>query len=234
MLEGAWSLLGGLQMLLSQSSLRAILWRMLALLLVIMLVLSGGVFWLSEYMAAAWIPDGDSWYWLLLGWMAWLLALILSLAAGTAGFVLFASTVSAPWLDELAVRTAQLTGLSASPVSMGYAQQILQSLRNALRPLIELMLWGVAALLCLWLPPLATAIWTYGSIRFLSFELIDTAASRTGQNFAERKQLLNNRRWFWLGFSGLAMLMLMVPLLNLLVIPAAVVATCRQPELTGM
>jgi CysZ protein len=73
------------------------------------------------------------------------------------------------------------------------------------------------------LPPLATAIWIYGGIRFLSFELMDTAASRRGWNFARRKQTLNDKRWFYLGFSGLATILLIIPVLNLFVIPAAVV-----------
>ena len=75
---------------------------------------------------------------------------------------------------------------------------------------------------------LGTAIGKYAGIRFLCFELMDTTASRNNLKFPQRKALINERRFFWLGFGGLAMLMLLVPVLNLLVIPAAVVALSRE------
>jgi len=220
---GALALISGLRLLLGRSELRAILWRMLALLLVLMLVLATGTFWLVDYLTALWIPAGDAWYWQVLSWLAGLLAFVLATMCGVVSFVMFGSAVSAPWLDELAVRTDALCGVDMAEQSPGWMQLVLQSLSNSIRPLLGLLLWGVAALLFFWLPPLATAIWTYGALRFLSYELIDTAASRRGWDFNMRKQQLHEHRWFYLGFAGLAMLLLMVPLLNLLVIPAAVV-----------
>jgi CysZ protein len=220
---GALALISGLRLLLGRAELRAILWRMLALLLVLMLVLASATFWLVDYVTALWIPAGDAWYWQVLSWLAGLLAFVLAMICGVVSFVMFGTAVSAPWLDELAVRTDALCGIDVVEQSSGWMQLVLQSLSNSIRPLFGLLLWGGAALLFFWLPPLATAIWTYGAVRFLSYELIDTAASRHGWDFNMRKQKLNERRWFYFGFAGLAMLLLMVPLLNLLVIPAAVV-----------
>jgi CysZ protein len=64
-------------------------------------------------------------------------------------------------------------------------------------------------------------------VRFLSFELIDTTASRRGWDYAQRKAELIEKRWFYLGFAGLATLLMMVPIVNLLVIPAAVVGLSK-------
>ncbi len=223
MIGGALALLDGLRLLLGRAELRAILWRMLALLLVLMLVLASATFWLVDYVTALWIPAGDAWYWQLLSWLAEALAVVLAMICGVVSFVMFGSAVSAPWLDELAVRTDRLCGHDVAQPSSGWLPLVLHSLSNSIRPLFGLLLWGGAALLFFWLPPLATAIWTYGAVRFLSYELMDTAASRRGWDFNTRKQKLYERRWFYFGFAGLAMLLLMVPLLNLLVIPAAVV-----------
>ncbi len=223
MIRGALALLSGLRLLLGQAELRAILWRMLALLLVLMIVLSSATFWLVDYVTALWIPLGDAWYWQLLAWLAGLLAFVLAMICGIVSFVMLGSAVSAPWLDDLAARTEALSGKKVVAQSSGWMSLVLQSLSNSIRPLFGLLLWGGAALLFFWLPPLATAIWTYGAIRFLSYELIDPTASRRDWDFNMRKQKLNERRWFYFGFSGLAMLMLLVPLLNLLIIPAAVV-----------
>lgn len=223
LLVGAGALLAGMRLLFGKPELRAVLWRMITLLFVLMVILSSGVFWLADYMAGLWIPDGDAWYWQLLSWLAWLFSVLLALVSGIVAYVALGSAVAAPWLDTLAARTELICGHSSKENQAGWTQQFLHSLVNSTRPFVGLLFWAVAALLCFWLPPLATAIWIYGGIRFLSFELMDTAASRRGWDFARRKQALNDKRWFYFGFSGLATILLIIPVLNLLVIPAAVV-----------
>lgn len=223
MLVGAGALLAGMRLLFGKPQLRAVLWRMITLLLVLMIMLSSAVFCLADYMIGLWIPEGDGLLSQLFSWLAWLLAVLLALVSGIVAYVALASAVAAPWLDTLAVRTEMMYGHTAVENQAGWLQQFLHSLANSIRPLLVLLIWAVAALLCFWLPPLATAIWVYGGIRFLSFELMDTAASRRGWSFARRKQSLNDNRWFYLGFSGLATVFLLIPVLNLFVIPAAVV-----------
>ncbi len=226
--EGILNLLSGLKLLLAEAALRAVLWRMLGLLLVLLLLLAGGVFFLAQYLAAMWIPEGSEWYWQFVGYLAWLVASALALVTGAVSFSVLASAAVAPWLDELATRTERLSGKEAQVSSASWVVQSLHALSNSVRPLLGLLGWGVIALLFIWLPPLATAIWGYAGIRFLNFELIDTTASRHDMNFAARKAWLAERPFYWFGFGGFAMLMLVVPGLNLLVLPAAVVASTQQ------
>ncbi len=224
MIKGAVVLMQGVKLLLQHAELRALLWRMSGLLAVLLLLLTGAVFWLADYLAQLWIPDGDSWYWQLLSWLAVVLAFVLALVCAVVSFVSLGSIAVAPWLDALAVRSEALVGVHHEHgVSISSGALVLQSLANSVRPLLLLLGWGAVALLFFWLPPVATAIWSYGSIRFLGFELLDTPASRRHWGFAERQQELKRKRWFYIGFAALAALLLMVPLLNLLVLPAAVV-----------
>jgi len=227
MIHGALTLLSGMRLLLARAELRAVLWRMLALLLVLMLVLGSGVFWLLDYVVGLWIPQGDAWYLQMLSWLLWGLAFVLAVLCGIVSFVTLGSAVSAPWLDLLAMRTEAIAGRQVNEPESAWLPMITQSLLNSMRPLLGLLLWGVVALLFFWLPPLATAIWTYGAVRFLSFELIDTTASRRGWDYSERKTKLIEKRWFYFGFAGLATLLMMVPIVNLLVIPAAVVGLSK-------
>jgi len=227
MMNGVLTLLGGMSLLLARAELRAVLWRMLALLVLLMLVLGTGVFWLVDYLAGLWIPEGDAWYWQILSWLAWAMAFLLAVVCGIVSFVTLGSAVSAPWLDMLAVRTERISGHEVIEQESPWLAMMMQSLANSLRPLLGLLMWGAVALLFFWLPPLATAIWTYGAVRFLSFELIDTSASRRGWDYQQRKSRLVEKRWFYLGFAGLATLLMMVPVLNLLVIPAAVVGLSK-------
>jgi len=144
------------------------------------------------------------------------------------GFTALASAAIAPWLDELATRTERLLGKTSQENSSGWLVQSMSSLANSVRPLFGLLVLGIVALLFFWFPPLAAAIWTYASIRFLNFELFDTQASRAGLNFKDRKVYMKQHFWFWLGFGGTALVLMMVPLLNIFIIPAAVVALAQR------
>jgi len=227
MIEGALSLISGMRMLIARHTLRTVLWRMLALLFVLILILTGGVFWLAEYLAQMWLPSGDAWYWQILSWDIWLLSAILALLAGAVGFAALGSVAAAPWLDELAARTEGLTGKEMDMHPVAWWQQVMHSLVNSIRPLSGLLIWGCAALALFFIPLIgqvaATGIWTYASIRFLNYELMDPVASRRGWNFKRRKQELEQRRFFYLGFGGMALGLILIPVLNLMVLPAAVV-----------
>lgn len=215
-------------MLLSQASLRQVLWRLLGVSLVLMLLLMVGVYFLADYLAVLWIPEGEAWYWRALAAIAWFLALVIALLSGVVGFTAIASAVIAPWLDTLATRTEHLLGITSEETEGSWLAQSVGSFFNSIRPLFGLLLGGLLAAAFFWAPPIMAAIWTYASIRFLNFELFDTQASRMGLSFAERKTNMKAHFWFWMGFGGIALLMMMVPLLNLLVIPAAVVALAKR------
>jgi len=228
MFEGGLKLLSGLRLMLSHKTLRAVLWRMIGLLAAFMLVLIFGVFELAQYVAQLWLPAGDTWYWAVVSWLVWALAIVLSILTGVVSFTVLGSAAIAPWLDTLAVRTEALHGQVSDEAAQSWLTLCLMSLSNSVRPLLSLLAWGIGALLVFWIPVigqlLATVIWAYASIHFLCFELMDTTASRQGWDFAQRKNTIQQSRLFWLSFGGMAMLMMMIPILNLLVIPAAVVA----------
>ncbi|MDQ6988879.1 MAG: EI24 domain-containing protein [Mariprofundaceae bacterium] len=232
MFEGFSTFFTGLSMLFKQQALRQILGRMLLLLLLLMLLLTGATLLLADYLIQLWLPQGDAWYWQLIIWFSWLLAVVLSMLTGMISFTILASAAAAPWLDMLAARTERIMGLSSEENTAPWLQQSLQAFAHSMRPLWSLLLWGMLALLLLWIPLLggfiALTIWTYAGIRFLNFELFDTQASRMGLSFSERKQHFAESPAFWLGFGGTATLLMMLPLFNVLVIPAAVVALAKR------
>jgi len=227
MIDGALNLLSGMQLLIAQRTLRTVLWRILALLFVLMLILTGGVFWLAEYLAHLWLPSGDAWYWQVLSWVVWLLSVVLALLIGAVGFTALASVAAAPWLDELVVRTESLIGKGMDTHPVSWWQQVMHSLMNSIRPLSGLFIWGCVALVLFFIPLMgpvaATVVWAYASIRFLNYELMDPVASRKGWGFKRRQQELGQHRFFYLGFGGMALALMLVPVLNLFVLPAAAV-----------
>jgi len=228
MIEGISTFFSGFMMLWQEASLRAVLWRMLGLLAILMLVLMSGVFFLSDYLVSVFVPTGDAWYWVIVGYIASFFTAILTVAVGAVAFVALASAAVAPWLDTLAYRTEKIMGFATVENDASWANQALAAAINSIRPLFGLMLWGLLALVFFWFPPLMTLIWTYGSIQFLNYELFDTQASRKDLKFSARKADMKENRWFWLGFGGTSLLLMVVPILNIFVLPAAVVALAQK------
>ena len=232
MIRGVLQMLDGLRLLLTEAGLRQVLWRMLGLLAVLVLALGAGVFWLADHLAHLWLPQSEAWYWQLVGVIAWLLALALALISGVVGFVALGSVATSSWLDMLAARTEALSGGAAEPSAAPWFAQVMHSLASTVRPLLSLLALGAVALACLLVPVVgqvaATIIWGYAGIHFLNYALLDVPASRRQWDYARRRQELGQTPWFYLGFGGTAMLMMLVPVLNLLVLPAAVVALSRR------
>ncbi|MDQ6995150.1 MAG: EI24 domain-containing protein [Mariprofundaceae bacterium] len=234
MFQGSFKLLSGIYLLLSKASLRVVLWKIVAFLAVLMIALLFAVFFLFDVMMQAWLPEGDAWYWLILSWLIWAISITLAGLTGIIGFTALASAAVAPWLDTLAVRTEHLYGIERAENTAPWWQQCSTAIIHSLRPISTLLMWGILAFVLSFIPILgpilAMIIWTYASIHFLCFELMDTTATRQNWNFEQRKAQLKERPLFWLSFGGLAMVLMLVPVLNILIIPAAVVAL-SQPQL---
>ncbi len=229
MIEGAAAWISGLRDLLFEPGLRALLWRILGLLAVLLAGVAGGAWALMDWLAGLWIPAGDAWYWQALGWLAWLASLVVALLAGAVSFTALGSVAAAPWLDALAERAERpARNAPATP----WWRQVGQGLVNALRPLPALAAWGLLALVLFLIPVVgqtaAAVIWAWAGIRYMNFGLMDAVAARRGLDFGSRKRLLARKRWFWLGFGGVGLLMTMTPLLNLLALPAATVGLSRH------
>jgi len=230
--KGAWSLLKGFSLLLGRSELRKVVWKMLLLLLVLFIVLTIGVFELASFIGELFMPEGDAWYIPLLSWLLSTFAMLLALAVGVVSFVTLGSIAAAPWLDQLYVRVGKMNGADLEPSVMPWWQSVANSLWNSVMPLATFIPLALLALLFMLVPIYgtiaATVVWTYAGIKLLSFEFMDTPATFKGWKWPERKAQVDQNRWYYIGFSGLAMLLLIVPGLNLLVLPAAVVALYPQ------
>ncbi len=228
MIEGITTFFLGFMMMWQEASLRSVLWRMLGLLAVLMIILMTSVFFFSDYLVSVFVPTGDAWYWVIVGYIASFFTAVLSIAVGAVAFVALASAAVAPWLDTLAYRTEKIMGFPTVENDASWSNQALAAAINSIRPLFGLVLWGALALVFFWFPPLMTIIWTYGSIQFLNYELFDTQASRKGMKFSARKENMKEQRWFWLGFGGVSLLLMAIPILNIFVLPAAVVALAKK------
>jgi CysZ protein len=164
------------------------------------------------------------------GWL-WEVTLVV---AGALAWLLGAATLPllalAPLEDTLVAATESAVGAPPAPPS-GIARATGQAasavVRTALR--VMLLLVGQALLLVLQLlVPAGALAWTAAGVvwtaLFASAEYLDPPLARRGGSFAEVRQVLARRTPLALGFGLAVTVLLWVPLLNLFLLPVAVVA----------
>lgn len=165
-----------------------------------------------------------------LQWLDWLLWAAFVVAAGlvlTLTFTLIANLVSAPFNGLLAEAVERhLTG--TRPKSGGWARALRElpgTLLGELRKLGYLASRALPLLVLFVIPGLnliAPWLWLLYSAWALALEYSDYPLGNQGYAFPAQRELLRTERGTALSFGAGVLVMTMIPLLNLMVIPAAV------------
>ena len=164
------------------------------------------------------------------GWL-WELTLVVSgLLAWLVGAATLPLLALAPLEDTLVAATESAVGAPPAPPSgiAGAARQAVSALaRTTLRVIVLLV--GQALLLVLQLLfPAGAPVWAAAGVvwtaLFACAEYLDPPVARRGGSFAEVRRVLGRRSALALGFGMSVTVLLWVPLLNLFLLPLAVVA----------
>lgn len=178
----------------------------------------------------------DAWLAGLPGWLAWLeavlwwLGILLAVLLFSYLFTLLANLIGGPFNGVLSARVERLVTGRSPESGLGVAREITDAIGGEIRRWSYYL--GRASLLLLltlvlFFIPLVHAviplIWfTFGAF-MLAFEYLDNPMGNRGMRFADKLATLRERRWLNLGFGGVTTLVTMIPLANLVVMPAAVV-----------
>lgn len=140
-------------------------------------------------------------------------------------FTLLANLIASPFYSQLAIKTRQLqTGeshlsIKEPPVSKILIAELMRQLYLVSRMLPILVLFLIPGINLiapfLWL---IMGAWTMG-LEFMAYPL-----ENEGVLFSEQKQIAKSQRIGTLSFGGLVMLGLSIPVIHLVVAPAAVIA----------
>ncbi|TDT37760.1 uncharacterized protein involved in cysteine biosynthesis [Halospina denitrificans] len=203
--------------------------------LVINVVLFGVLFWLlgegfSMMIDAAmsWLPD---WAWLQpLEWVFWLLYGVVILLLLAYGFVMLANLIGSPfygYLSELAEKEVR----GQRPVLDESWSQILWEIPRAfLRETQKILYYLPRALvlLVLGLIPVvnlvAAALWFLFNSWMMTLQYVDFPADNHRMSFHGLRRKIAERRLTAIGFGVPVAVLAMVPLVNLVLVPAAVCA----------
>ncbi|PKM12998.1 MAG: sulfate transporter CysZ [Gammaproteobacteria bacterium HGW-Gammaproteobacteria-3] len=165
------------------------------------------------------IPDGLSW----LSWLLWPLFFISFFIAGFFTFTLLANLIAAPFYGKLSAKTlAIITGQPLAVAEQPLVKVLWAELRRGGYFLIRVL----ALLVLSFIPGLniiAPFLWALFGAWGCALEYLAYPLENEGLLFAEQKQQIGSMRWGALGFGGVVMLGLTLPVFNILVAPTAVI-----------
>ncbi|TDD85052.1 hypothetical protein E1202_21875 [Saccharopolyspora karakumensis] len=145
---------------------------------------------------------------------------------GSISFIALTLLIGGPFYEHIAEQAEKQLGLDTSD-GAGFARQLGRGARDSLK-LVLVALAGAAVLLVIGFVPVAGQIAgvVLGSLFgawVISLEMVGLVFQRRGFAFGERHRSLREHKAMTLGFGLPAYLLCLVPVLQLLVIPAAVV-----------
>ncbi|WP_419600044.1 sulfate transporter CysZ [Thiolapillus sp.] len=184
-----------------------------------------GMVYLSD-LIASFIPGWLSW----LEWILWPLLFLSFLITGYFTFTLFANLIATPFYGKLAEKTLSLSkGAAVAPAEQPWSKVIFSELRRlgylGIRALPLLLLFVIPGINLL-----APFLWVLFSAWGIVLEYMAYPLENEGLLFPEQRQLLKRIRLGALSFGGIVVLGLTIPVLNILVPPAAVIAATLYME----
>jgi CysZ protein len=164
-----------------------------------------------------------------LKWVAWLLIVVVVLIGYGYSFNIITNIFAAPFYGLLSQRTEEmLTGVKCPDEPP--LQMVPRTVFRELRKLLYFVSRGIFILLVIVLLGLtfilnflAPALGILWSAWCMSIQYVDYAADNHRTDFATLRKMLRKRRYSCVGFGGTVMGCSMVPLLNIIAMPAAVI-----------
>lgn len=164
-----------------------------------------------------------------LKWVAWLLIVVVVLIGYGYSFNIITNIFAAPFYGLLSQRTEEmLTGVKCPDEPL--LQMIFRTIFRELKKLLYFVTRGIFILLVMillgltlvlnFLAPVVGTLWSAWS---MSIQYVDYAADNHRTEFATLRKILRKRRYSCLGFGGIVMGCSMVPILNIITMPAAVI-----------
>lgn len=214
--------------------------RYVAMPLLINIVLFVGSIWVlaAQFsgLVSGWLSSLPEWL-LWLEWLFWVVFALTALLLVFYTFSILANIVAAPFNGLLAEAVERhLTGQSPPP--SGSLTQALkeapQAVLDELRKLgymallaIPLLLLSLLSIVIPILAPITPFLWMLFSAWMLALEYVDYPLGNHQMRFGYQRQLLRRNKLLSLGFGGATLVATMIPIVNFLVMPAAVAGATK-------
>ncbi|MBL4827851.1 MAG: sulfate transporter CysZ [Spongiibacteraceae bacterium] len=178
--------------------------------------------WIEGIMA--WLPDFMS----FLRWIIWPMVITLLLTAVMYTFSIIANLIAAPFNGLLAEKTEEL--LTGNEVS-GYetiGQALLSFPKSIAREVSKILYYlplAIGVLILSFIPLINSAapvFWFLLGAWMMAIQYCDYPMDNHQRSFSDMKEAVKNQRLTSCGFGACAMVGTMIPIVNLVIMPAAV------------
>jgi CysZ protein len=180
------------------------------------------------------LPQGEAWYWSVLYWFLWVVAVLLTAVLVFFSFTVVGNLLASPFNDLLSERTEEvLSGrVNVAPFSFGrFFSDAWQTLILEVKKMWVFVVIMILILPLNLLPGFGNSLYTFLAVSltlfFICFEYLGFVMVRKRRFFREQKNYIMARKFLMLGFSCGVMAILAIPFFQLLCIPLAVVAATR-------
>jgi CysZ protein len=204
--------------------------------LINVVLLSAAVYWGLNFfnsIVVNYIPQGEAWYWLILTYFLWTVAVLLTMILVFFCFTVTGSIIASPFNDLLSEKTEEL--LTGVPNDEPFIFKIF--LKDALRTIMDeskkiiIFILLMVILLFLNLLPGGTLLFSFLSVLltifFLVIEYTGYVFYRKHLSFKDQRRFISSRKFKMLGFGTGVMAVLTIPFLQFFCIPLGVVGATR-------
>lgn len=179
--------------------------------------------WVHQ-LAAAWVPERFiSW----IMWIVWPLFALLLLTTIFFTFSKIGNILSAPFNGVLS-EAVETKLLQQTPANQSWSEILKDApsmIFNEIKKLVYILRWVIPLVILSIIPVLnliAPALWFYFSSWMLAIDYHDYPMGNHQIKFPQQRALLKQKRAMSLGFGIATLVATMIPIINFLVIPAAV------------
>jgi len=205
-------------------------------LLINTLVFSVGIWGSYEFLAPlisswvetaiGWFPDWLDWLGTLLGGFLWLIFGIAALIVVFYTFTALANLIASPFNGLLAEQTEKLLSGRSPDDSAPLWKELVTAPLQEVHKLLYFIVFAVPLLLLFIIPGINVAapfIWALFSAWMLCLQYVDYPMGNHGIRFKEQRRIMRRQRALSVGFGGTTLLFTLVPVLNFVAMPSAVI-----------
>jgi len=172
-----------------------------------------------------WLLPEESWL-AFLRWLLWPLFALTMLLVIVYSFTVVANLIAAPFNSQLAEQVElTLSGSLPAQATGSLIKDIIPALKSELGKLGYFLIRAIPLLILFAIPGvniIAPFLWLLFNAWFLALEYADYPMANNNLDFKAQHASLKAARLTSLGFGGGATLLMMIPILNFLAMPAAV------------
>jgi len=211
-----------------------VLWKyvLIPLAVNVMVFLGLGIlfFFLFPELVGLILPEGDAWYWTILRAILWIIGTFLVMVLFLVSFTAVGTAIASPFNEALSEQVERMVGGWRSEDGLGLWDQARRSARSAIESIKHVavylggsLLIGLTGLIPATGTLISMILGTLWTFLFLAMEFGDYYLARHWLAFRTRWRMVLAERWSSLGFGAGCAALFMIPFLNLLLMPGAVV-----------